>query len=61
LGVMALYRPYGRHGPWVAQMGSGSAFVLDPELERPSGSPRDVWLDRPPPMSDREPDSQGGT
>jgi hypothetical protein len=32
LGVMALYRPYARHGPWAAQMGGDSTFVLDPEL-----------------------------
>jgi hypothetical protein len=76
LGVMALYRPYSRHGPWAAQPGGGVTFVLDAELTapRPAGvgdpaSPvgpgSSAGLEPPgaaPPVGrDPDPDGRGGT
>jgi hypothetical protein len=39
LGVMALYRPYSRHGPWAAQSGGDVTFLLDRELTMPQPAP----------------------
>ena len=65
MGVMTLYRPFARHGPWAAQTGVGAAFVLDPDLTPPWSAPpgRSFSAEQPPhaPPSDREPDSRGGT
>jgi hypothetical protein len=63
LGALALYRPYGRHGPWAAQMGPDGAFVLDPALEMEL-DPSDRWgptVSRHPPLSGHEPEARGGT
>ncbi len=63
LGVMALYRPYSRHGPWVAQTGQDAMVLLDPDLDAMTDAGGEHWppSDQLPPVSDHEPDSQGGT
>jgi hypothetical protein len=60
LGVMALYRPYARHGPWAAQVGEGTAFVLDPELvpARP-GTPPGSVLEGPPEPGEHRAEPEG--
>ncbi|HUZ10535.1 MAG TPA: hypothetical protein VMU76_10260 [Acidimicrobiales bacterium] len=65
VGVMTLYRPFARHGPWPPQTGTAATFVLEPDLAPPWQSPPGSSLpaEQPPhpPPSDREPDSRGGT
>lgn len=61
VGVLTHYRPFGRHGPWAAEAGPATTFVLDSDLAPPWQSAPGCSLPAQPPPYPPPDRGPGGT